>query len=37
MTFTTEPPVYAFWSLTIYDARTKFLVENALDRSLQAR
>jgi hypothetical protein len=26
------PPVNAFWSLTIYDAQTKFLVPNVIDR-----
>lgn len=30
--FSGEPPNSAFWSLTIYDAKTKMLVENPLDR-----
>ncbi|RWR48370.1 DUF1214 domain-containing protein [Sinirhodobacter huangdaonensis] len=28
------PPVGAFWSLTMYDAKTRFLVRNPLDRYL---
>lgn len=28
------PPVNAFWSITMYDARTKFLVENPINRYL---
>lgn len=28
------PPVYAFWSVTMYDLRTRFLVENPLKRYL---
>ena len=28
------PPVNAFWSITIYDARTQMLVENPIDRYL---
>ncbi len=28
------PPVNAFWSITIYDARTQFLVENPINRYL---
>ena len=27
-----EPPVGAFWSVTMYDATTKLLVENSIDR-----
>lgn len=32
--FSGEPPVGAFWSVTMYDAGTKALVENSLDRWL---
>jgi hypothetical protein len=28
------PPVYAFWSVTMYDAKTQLLVENPLNRYL---
>ena len=28
------PPAKAFWSITMYDAKTRFLVENPLDRYL---
>jgi hypothetical protein len=28
------PPVSSFWSVTMYDARTQFLVENPLNRYL---
>ena len=28
------PPVNAFWSITMYDAKTQFLVENPIDRYL---
>ncbi|WP_206036280.1 DUF1254 domain-containing protein [Crateriforma spongiae] len=28
------PPVNAFWSVTMYDARTQYLVENPIDRYL---
>lgn len=28
------PPVNAFWSITMYDARTQFLVDNPIDRYL---
>jgi hypothetical protein len=28
------PPVHAFWSVTMYDARTKLLVANEIDRYL---
>ncbi|HBO78521.1 MAG TPA: DUF1254 domain-containing protein, partial [Cupriavidus sp.] len=30
--FSGEPPNNAFWSLTIYDAKTKMLIENPLNR-----
>lgn len=30
--FASQPPNDAFWSLTVYDAETKMLVENPLDR-----
>lgn len=32
MTFTKEPPVHAFWSLTMYDANNKLFVKNELNR-----
>ncbi|GAL29717.1 putative exported protein [Vibrio variabilis] len=32
MKFDQEPPVGAFWSVTVYDAKTKMLVENAINR-----
>lgn len=32
MTFDQEPPVGAFWSVTVYDAQTKMLVDNPIDR-----
>ncbi|RKF19965.1 DUF1254 domain-containing protein [Alginatibacterium sediminis] len=32
MTFEKEPPVGAFWSVTVYDAQSKMLVENPIDR-----
>jgi hypothetical protein len=28
------PPVNAFWSITMYDGRTQFLVANPIDRYL---
>lgn len=36
MTFPTGelPPVNAFWSITIYDGRTQFLIENPINRYL---
>jgi hypothetical protein len=30
--FATEPPVDAFWSVTMYDAKDFFLVGNSIDR-----
>jgi hypothetical protein len=32
MRLTSEPPVNAFWSLTIYNANDKMLVENPINR-----
>ncbi len=32
MTFDREPPVGAFWSVTVYDAKTKMLVDNPINR-----
>ncbi|MGR5092117.1 DUF1254 domain-containing protein [Vibrio maritimus] len=32
MKFDQEPPVGAFWSVTVYDAKTKMLVENPINR-----
>ena len=32
MTFEQEPPVGAFWSVTVYDAQSKMLVDNPIDR-----
>ncbi len=32
MTMPTNPPADAFWSLTMYDAKNLFMVENAIDR-----
>ncbi|CAM4211492.1 DUF1254 domain-containing protein [Vibrio agarivorans] len=32
MTFDGEPPVGAFWSVTVYDAKTKMLVDNPIKR-----
>ncbi|HAS6173619.1 TPA: DUF1254 domain-containing protein [Vibrio vulnificus] len=32
MTFKQEPPVGAFWSVTVYDADSKMLVENPINR-----
>ena len=32
--FDSEPPVGAFWSLTMYDGKTKLLLDNSLDRYL---
>lgn len=32
MVFKEEPPVEAFWSLTAYDAKTKLLIDNPIDR-----
>ncbi|MDR9831743.1 DUF1254 domain-containing protein [Vibrio sp. FNV 38] len=32
MTFDQEPPVGAFWSVTVYDAESKMLVDNPIDR-----
>ncbi|MEL7696459.1 MULTISPECIES: DUF1214 domain-containing protein [Pantoea] len=32
LTLNSEPPVNAFWSVTIYDADTKMLVDNPLNR-----
>lgn len=32
MTFKGEPPVGAFWSVTVYDAKTKLMVKNELNR-----
>ncbi|MDF2153547.1 DUF1254 domain-containing protein [Vibrio sp. CAU 1672] len=32
MTFDQEPPVGAFWSVTVYDAQSKMLVDNPIDR-----
>ncbi|MDA1195376.1 MAG: DUF1214 domain-containing protein [Planctomycetota bacterium] len=36
MTFAPDqlPPVRAFWSITMYDAKTQFLIDNPLDRYL---
>ncbi|GJG95866.1 hypothetical protein CBA19C6_15275 [Cupriavidus pauculus] len=30
--FSSEPPTNAFWSLTIYDAKTKMLIDNPINR-----
>jgi len=32
--FSSEPPVGAFWSLTVYDLETQFLIDNPIDRYL---
>lgn len=32
LTFDKEPPVGAFWSVTVYDMETKMLVENSIQR-----
>jgi len=32
LTLDSEPPVNAFWSITMYDAESKMLVDNALNR-----
>lgn len=32
MHFDKEPPVGAFWSVTVYDAKTKMLIDNSLGR-----
>ncbi|KGY14016.1 hypothetical protein NM22_00720 [Vibrio tubiashii] len=32
MMFDQEPPVGAFWSVTVYDAQSKMLVDNPIDR-----
>jgi hypothetical protein len=29
-----EPPVNAFWSVTMYDGKTQLLIENPIDRYL---
>ena len=34
ITFASEPPVGAFWSLTVYDSETQFLIDNPIDRYL---
>ena len=32
MKFDGEPPVGSFWSVTVYDAKSKLLVDNEIDR-----